>query len=226
VSAQCNPRWVPGREQRIDRSRVKVARDLLRIGQELHDGRLGAGLTLQEVGDAIGRSHSEMSRIEHGQSPHVPYETLALAAAAVGLDLPIRVYPAGEPIRDKGQLPLLAKLRVRLAPTLIWRTEITLRIPGDLRAWDAGIGGLGWFVPVDAESRLYDVQAMSRRLALKRRDSGAKVMILLVADTRHNRSVLRVAQADLAADFPLAGHKVLEALAAGRRPEASGILVL
>jgi transcriptional regulator with XRE-family HTH domain len=217
---------VPGREQRIDWARVKVARDLVRIGQELHDTRLGAGLTLQEVGDAIGRSHAEMSRIEHGQSPHVPYESLALAAAAVGLDLPVKAYPAGEPIRDKGQVPLLAKLRVRLAPRLTWRTEIVLQIPGDLRAWDAGIGGPGWLVPVDAESRLHDVQAMSRRLGRKRRDSGTEVMVLLVADTRHNRSILRVAQADLAADFPLSGHKVLEALAAGRRPEASGIVVL
>jgi len=217
---------MPGREQRIDRARVKANQALIRAGQELHDGRIGAGLTLREVGDAIGRSHTEVGRIEHGLAQHVPYQTLALAAAAVGLELPLRLFPAGEPIRDKGQVPLLGRLRTRLAPALGWRTEVALQIPGDLRAWDAAISGPGWLVPVDAESRLHDVQALSRRLALKRRDSGNPTVILLVADTRHNRSVLRLARADLAADFPLQGSTILSELAAGRCPPASGIVVL
>ena len=199
---------------------------LVRIGREIHGGRLGSGLTLAEVGSAIGRSTSEISRIEHGQSPHVSYETLALAAAAVGLDLPLRAFPAGEPIRDKGQLALLARFRSRLPATLRWRTEVPLQIAGDLRAWDAVIGGRSWSVPVDAESRLHDVQALSRRLALKRRDDGSPTMILLVADTRHNRSVLNLARADLAADFPLPGSRILALLEAGQCPPASGIVLL
>jgi hypothetical protein len=140
--------------------------------------------------------------------------------------LPLRLFPAGEPIRDKAQIPLLAKLRVRLGPELRWRTEVALQIPGDLRAWDAGVIGPGWFVPVDAESRLHDVEALTRRLSIKRRDSGVETMILLVADTRHNRSVLRVAQAGLAADFPVPGAAILKDLAANRRPGGSGIVVL
>ena len=79
---------------------------------------------------------------------------------------------------------------------------------------------------MDAETRLYDVQAHTRRLALKRRDSGSEVVVLLVADTRHNRTVLRVARAELAADFPLAGASILSELAASRRPAASGIVLL
>jgi hypothetical protein len=51
-------------------------------------------------------------------------------------------------------------------------------------------------------------------------------MVLLVADTRHNRTVLRVARPDLAADFPLAGASILSELAASRRPAASGIVLL
>jgi hypothetical protein len=144
----------------------------------------------------------------------------------VGLDLPLRVFPAGEPIRDKAQVDLLGRLRVRLAPNLTWRTEVPLPIPGDRRAWDAVIGGRGWAVMVDAESRLYDVQALTRRIALKSRDGGATIVVLLVADTRHNRSVLRLARADLAAVFPLRDRDVLEALEAGVRPAASGIVVL
>jgi len=215
-----------GRERMLDRARVRAGQHLVRTGQEIHVARLNAGLTLLDVGRAIGRSHTEVSRIERGVAPHVPLETLVLAAAAVGLDLPLRTYPAGEPIRDRAQLGLLAKLRAVLGPGLTWRTEVPIDVRGDLRAWDAAIVGRGWAVPVDAETRLYDVQAPTRRLALKRRDSGSDMMVLLVADTRHNRTVLRVARPDLAADFPLAGASILSELAASRRPAASGIVLL
>jgi hypothetical protein len=144
----------------------------------------------------------------------------------VGLDLPLRAFPAGEPIRDRAQLALLDRLRIRLGPGLTWRTEVPIDRHGDQRAWDAAIGGPGWTVAVDAETRLYDVQALSRRVALKRRDSRTDVVVLLIASTRHNRSALRLARADLAADFPLDGTAVLAALAASRQPPASGIVLL
>jgi len=214
-----------GRERMLDRARVRAGQHLVRTGQEIHVARLNAGLTLLDVGRAIGRSHTEVSRIERGVAPHVPLETLVLAAAAVGLDLPLRTYPAGEPIRDQAQLGLLGKLRAALGPGLTWRTEVPIDVRGDLRAWDAAIGGRGWTVPVDAETRLY-VQALTRRLALKRRGSESDVVLLLVSDTRHNRTTLRVARAELAADFPLAGASILSELAASRRPAASGIVLL
>ncbi len=199
---------------------------LARTGGDFREARLGASLTLREVGVAIGKSHSEVSRIERGQALRVPYETLVMLGSALGLDVPLRTYPSGEPLRDAAQLALLERLRLRLAPGLSWRTEVPLAIPGDLRAWDAAIGGAGRRVCVDAESRLRDIQACSRRFAHKRRDDGANLAILLVADTRHNRHVLRVAMPGLLADFPLAGRAVLAALASGRPPEASGVVLL
>jgi hypothetical protein len=99
-------------------------------------------------------------------------------------------------------------------------------IPGDRRAWDAVIDGRAWRVPVEAESRLRDVQACSRRVALKRRDDRSEVVVLLVADTRHNRHVLRLAALDLAAEFPVKGSKALAALAAGERPSGSAIVLV
>ena len=44
---------------------------------------------------------------------------------------------------------------------------------------------------VEAETRLDDLQALERRVRLKQRDLGVRRVILLVADTRHNRAVLR-----------------------------------
>jgi transcriptional regulator with XRE-family HTH domain len=214
------------RERRLDRARRQAQRALALIGEEFRQARLQAGLTLEELGEAVGLSASEMSRIELGQADYVPYTRLALLAAALGLDLPLRAFPAGDPIRDAAQLALLAKLRGLLPTGLGWRTEVPLAIPGDLRAWDAVIEGRGWHVPVEAETRLRDVQAMSRRLALKQRDDRREIVILLVGDTRHNRHVLKVAGPDLAASFPTRGRAVLGALRNEERPKESGIVLL
>jgi transcriptional regulator with XRE-family HTH domain len=214
------------RERRLDQARRRAQRALVLIGEEFRQARLQASLTLEELGEAVGLSASEMSRIELGQANYVPFTRLALIAAALGLDLPLRAFPAGEPIRDAAQLALLAKLRALLPPGLRWRTEVSLAIPADLRAWDAVIEGRGWQVPVEAETRLRDVQALSRRLALKQRDDRREVVILLVGDTRHNRHVLRLAGPDLAAAFPMSGRAVLGALRNGERPAGSGIVLV
>jgi transcriptional regulator with XRE-family HTH domain len=214
------------RERRIDRARRQAQRTRVAVGDEFREARLQAGLTQRQVGVAVGLSASELSRIELGQAPHVSYETLVLVAAAVGLDVPLRTFPAGEPVRDIAQLALLAKLRVLLPNGLRWRTEVPLRIPGDRRAWDAVVDGPGWRLPVEAESRLRDVQACSRRLMLKRRDDQCDVVLLLVADTRHNRHVLRLARPDLAAEFPVAGKTALDAVIKGELPSGSGIVLL
>jgi hypothetical protein len=101
-----------------------------------------------------------------------------------------------------------------------------LRLERDLRAWDAVIGGPGWSVPIDAETRVRDVQALARREALKRRDDGAATMILLVADTRHNRQVLRLAKMHLVGDFPIDGRVVVAALSRGEPPSGSAIVLM
>ncbi len=159
-------------------------------------------------------------------SPRVPFDTLAVVGAVLGLDVSMRAYPDGDPIRDSAQIALLARLRILLPATVRWRTEVPLDLPGDRRAWDAVIVGSGWRVPVDAESRLRDVQACSRTVALKRRDDRSAVVILLVADTRHNRRVLRLARADLVADFPISGSVALASLANGEPPAGSEIVLL
>jgi transcriptional regulator with XRE-family HTH domain len=213
-------------EHLSDRGRRLARRSLQVIGEELREARLRPGLTQRQVGAAVGISHTEVGRIELGKAPRVPFETLVMLAAVLGLDLPLRVYPSGEPIRDAAQLALLAKLRTHLAPGLGWRTEVPLRIPGDRRAWDAAVLGGDWHVPIDAESRLRDVQVCSRRTALKRRDDHQDVVILLVADTRNNRRALRLAAPDLVADFPLRGSTAIAALERGERPAASAIVLL
>jgi transcriptional regulator with XRE-family HTH domain len=184
-----------------------------------------AGLTQAELGAMVRISASEVSRIELGQARRVPYVTLVLVGAVLGLDLPLRAFPGEEPVRDVAQLTLLARFGARL-PELRHAAEVPLEIPGDRRAWDELVSGPGWSVPVEAETRLRDIQALQRRLALKLRDGHRDRMILLLADTRHNRHALRLAGDSLLSSFPVLGRDALLALEQGRCPPASSIILL
>jgi transcriptional regulator with XRE-family HTH domain len=198
----------------------------------VEDGRLartGAGLSQAEIGRAIGVSHARIGRLERGDVSYPDLGLLGAYCAVLGLDLSIRAYPAGDPIRDQAQLALLERFRRRLHPTLRWRTEVPLPIDGDLRAWDAEIRGRQaepWRARVEAETRLNDGQALERRLALKLRDDPDGHLILLVSDTRSNRAALRSLGVGLRERLPLGTRHVLAALAAGQDPGGSGIVVM
>jgi len=101
-----------------------------------------------------------------------------------------------------------------------------MSIQGDLRAWDAVIDGAEGPIAVEAETRLSDLQALDRKIALKRRDSRIDIAILLVNDTAANRRILKTHRETLRAGFPLDGREILAALRAGNRPTASGVVVL
>ena len=214
------------RERRLDRGRRLARRFLLAIGEELREARIQAALTQRELGAAVGISASEISRIEHGESPHVAYETLAALGAALGLDIPLRAYPNGDAVRDRAQLELLARLRAILPAVIRHRTEVPLGLPGDRRAWDEVLDGPGWSLPVEAESRPRDVQALNRKLALNCRDACVDRMLLLVADTRHNRHVLRLAAAAFEAAFPIDGRDAMTSLMAGALPTGSAVILV
>jgi len=73
---------------------------------------------------------------------------------------------------------------------------------------------------------LSDLQALDRRIALKRRDGGLVTVVLLVADTRGNRRHLAEHREVLRPSFPLDARAVLSAVRLGLPPSASGIVVL
>jgi transcriptional regulator with XRE-family HTH domain len=211
-----------------------VRADLLRIGDELRRARVGAGLSLRLVAERVGRSASQVMRIERGLVPEVSVRQLARIGAVVGLDVRTRAYPGGDPIRDIAQVRLLHRLMERLAPGLTFRTEVPLPIDGDLRSWDGWIVGFAdpgqeqdrRGLPVDAETRLHDVQAMVRRLMLKLRDSREDHVLLVVADTRSNRRAVAAAADLLGATFPVQPRTALACLSAGKHPGSSALIFL
>jgi hypothetical protein len=154
-------------------------------------------------------------------------DQISRLAAVLGLDLSIRLHPAGDPVRDTAHLALLDRLRRRLHPTLGWQTEVPMPIPGDRRAWDAVIKVKDVRIGVEAVTRLTDIQELERRLALKRRDSDFDHVILLLANTRTNRDArVGAGGRSLLDAFPIKPRAVLEALADGRDPPGSSVITL
>jgi hypothetical protein len=152
-------------------------------------------------------------------------DLLARFAAAVGLELAVSLHPDGDPVRDRGQLALIGRFRPRLHKALRWRTEVVMPIAGDLRSADGFIDGVGWDAVVEAEARLGDIQLVERRALAKKRDLGATRLILLVADTRHNRAVLRL-HPELRERFPIGTRACLRAVASGEDPGGDAIVVV
>jgi hypothetical protein len=70
------------------------------------------------------------------------------------------------------------------------------------------------------------VQAVQRRIRLKARDAGLAEVVLVVADTRRNRHVLRTQADALAEMFPSGPRETLAALREGRPPNGSGIVLV
>ncbi len=139
-------------------------------------------------------------------------------AAIVGLDLSVRAFPGGQPLRDQGHRQLLSRIRVVLPQGAPWQTEVPLPQRGDKRAWDAMTRLWTLRVGIEAELRPSDLQALERKVALKRRDGGVERVFLVLADTRHNRALLRLVGDELRVTFPLQGPAAKAAVTAKTDP--------
>jgi transcriptional regulator with XRE-family HTH domain len=193
---------------------------------EYREARLARGLSQQAVARAIGRTDSQISRLERGEQESVSIVVLAQLLSVVGLELGARAYPSGGGLRDAGQVRLIGRFGPKVSADFTWRTEVTIPIAGDLRAWDVGLFLPGLRIGVDAETRLRDVQEVDRRVMLKLRDSGFDRAIILVANTRTNWRVLTEFRQALQANFPVPSGIALRALADGRDPGGNAIIVL
>ena len=197
---------------------------LERIGRELREARRDRGLSLEAAAHAAGISRAELSRIELGRSPMVPYLTLARCAAVVGLDLSSRLYPGARVLRDAAHASLLTDFRTGLHRSVRWATEVPLPIRGDLRAWDGLVSGTDWRFGVEAETGPRDSQALNRRLQLKARDGEVDGVLLVLRDSKANRAFARESAVELGPTFRQPGARALELLRAGASPGGSAII--
>jgi transcriptional regulator with XRE-family HTH domain len=217
---------VPRHSVTLQEADALARRIRFEMGREVRGSRLDAGFSLRTSAARVQMSHAQLGRIERGQLQDLTIGQLSRACAAVGLRLHVRAIPGTGMAMDAGQLALLGRLRQQLPVGVEVRTEVVLPLPGDRRAWDAVLGLDPEDTALEAEARLRDIQVVDRRCALKLRDSGFRRMVLLVADTLHNRRMLELHREDLRPSFPLDSRPVMKSLREGRTPEASGIVVL
>ena len=217
---------MPAIEKRIDRALREAHRDRARLGREIRTARVEHDLSQAAAAAAAGLAPSSWSRLERGVAETVPLVDVARAASAVGLALRVQLHPSGTPLRDAAHLALLERLRRHLPRDAGWATEVPLPNPGDRRAWDALIKLDGVRIGTEAETKGRDSQALQRKLSLKRRDGHVDHVILLMADTRHNRRFLREAGHGLRSDFLVPGHIALARISGGLDPGGSAIILL
>jgi transcriptional regulator with XRE-family HTH domain len=216
--------FVPAIERRMAVA-DRRARELLGVaGRELRAARVGRGLSQRSVAAAAEVSQSRLSKIERSVYPAVRFTTLARLAAGVGLELSLKFYPGGQPIRDRAHVALLASLRERVGDAWAWRAEVPFPADRDPRAWDRMLTRGDIRIGIEAETRPTDLQELQRRLALKKRDGGVGRLLLVLSDTRWNRALL--AQNDLSEAFPVSGRDCLDALRRGRDPGGDAVLLL
>lgn len=196
-----------------------------RLAEELVVARLAAGLSRREVAGRVGVSADRLARAERADAVAQTIDLVARIGAALGLQLAASMYPFGDPVRDRAHLALLARFRARLHASIRWQVEVPIPISGDRRSGDAVIAGDGWDALIEAETRLDDVQLVERRAAAKQRDLGATRLILLMADTKHNRDVVAL-HPELLQRFPTPTRACLRSLRQGRDPGGDGLVIV
>lgn len=216
-------------ERLVDRAQRRNDRILRELGEEFRHARLRLGLSQQQVADAARIDRSELSRIERARLPYLTFRVGCRIGAVLGIDVSVRAFPGGQPIRDAGQATRLKKLIEAIGPPLVYETEAVLQTAAgtlEQRSWDLVLRDQANRRAIEFEARLYDVQAQLRRLKLKWRDDRVESLLIVVADTAHNRRVLSEYGDTLLADFPrLRTHTVLDLLRAGQHPPTGLILL-
>jgi transcriptional regulator with XRE-family HTH domain len=196
------------------------------VVRELLNARQAAGLSQVAVGRVIGVSHQQISRWETDKETPAHIH-LGMWGSVVGLDVRLHAYRAGSPMRDAGQLRVVERARREIGEKWTWRTEVPVTThPLDRRAIDAVIRRGEIRIGLEVITRLTDVQAQVRSATLKQAAAGLDGMILVLADTHHNRLAVRDAAATLDPAFPLRSREAMADLRAGRRPTGNAVIFI
>lgn len=152
-------------------------------------------LTVAQVARRAAVARSTVLRIERGE-PGVHLDTLAAVCDSLGLNLSVKVFPAREPsLRDSGQLRIAQLICAQACSA--WQLRIEHPIgDGPLRAADVVFIGADEVIHFEIERRAVDYQAQYRRIsekrdALQRTFERPVRLVMVVEDTRRNRTLLR-----------------------------------
>ena len=216
-------------ERSFDRGNRRGQQAVRVLGEGFREQRLASGASQQVVANAARITRPRYSNIERGKVERLSIVEASRIAGVLGLDLVVRTYPGGSPLRDAAHAERLQRVLRRVRAPLRYRVDVPLPQrpdqPTEQRAWDAMLYGHGSRTGIEVEMRLRDVQATIRRHAMKRRDDPVGGFLLVLADTRTNRRVV----AEHGALWPglprLRTFTVIALLAAGQHPPSGIVLI-
>lgn len=216
-------------DRALARGTRRGLRNLQQFADETREARIGLALSQATVGAAVGISQPQISRIEQARLPNLSVVDASRIASVLGLDLVVRTYPAGTPLRDAGHAERLRRVLKHVRAPLRYRTDVPLPQrpdqPPEQRAWDALLDGGDRRTGIEVEMRLRDVQATIRRHALKRRDDPVDGFLLVLADTRTNRRLFSEIE-DLFPELPrVRMSRVVLALEHGVHPPSGVVFI-
>lgn len=197
-----------------------------RNASEIATARAAQGMTIAQVAKRANVAPSTVDRILKGEAG-VHVDTLCAVAAAVGLDVTIKLYPIRAPsLRDSGQLRIAELLRGETHPG--WRAALELTLT-DGRAADVVFFGADEIIDTEIERNLVDFQAQYRAAVLKRDALQARYdrpvrLVLCIEDTRRNREVLAPHTSLIRSALPATATEVWRALRTGRPLGQDGLL--
>lgn len=198
----------------------------VQIGTEVALARANLGLTRRAAARLSGISPSTQARIERGD-PSVRLDTSCRAAAGVGLKLWAKAYPVKTPsLRDTGQL--------RIAETLRLAAHSSYRVVQELglsngRSADEVFFGPDEIIHAEIERILADLQAQYRSGSAKRDELATAHqrpvrLVLVVEDTRRNRTAIQPHFPLLRSMLPAGSREVMRSLRTGERLGRDGLL--
>jgi hypothetical protein len=215
------------RNRRMDLGLADGRRLSATLLSEIRDARIVAGISQATAARAAGLSSSRWGRIERSDGPPPNLVELCCIGRALGLRFSGRYFPVGSPVRDGPQLAVLDRFGAVLGSPLRLVREVGLPSEGDPRAWDGRVDGDRQPFFVECESHAGDAQALERRIRLKQRDDPrAGTVILVLGRSDHHRRFLAQHREVFRDLLPADPPSILRALRQGRRPPASGIVLV
>lgn len=186
----------------------QLRRTCVRFGDEFREIRIRAGVSQAAVARTVGVARSVICRIEQGDAT-VSMRIRAHAAAALGANLRVAIYPDAAPlIHDAAHARIVEAVLERCHPR--WQVTIEAPVPGQgRRSSDMRLDSGPDIVLIEVETRVRALESIIRECAEKRaavaaatdRDRNIHV-VLVLPPTRHHKALLAAHPHTVATAYP------------------------
>jgi transcriptional regulator with XRE-family HTH domain len=197
---------------------------------EFATAREAAGLSHEQLAGALGASPTSVRRLLTGRLNDPGVIAISEMASVLGFEMSLGLHPIGDPLRDKGQLAVGRRFEAMLAEVWSVTNETLLPGTGELRAWDKLLRLVGasprHLVGADVETRVRDIQALTRRTRARERDGHVDAILIVLADTATNRRLAPQLRDSLGEGYATSPRTIMKALRLGERLPGSGVILV